>query len=135
MLNAIKIDKNINFMLATPLHWRKKLSRGFNQSEDLLSQLRRHLPDTSLNAAIDAAKDARLVRTRGTESQARATRHERLANLKQVFAVRGDVQGRSIGVVDDVCTTGATGNAMAAALLDAGALEVHLYCLARTPAR
>ena len=122
-------------MLATPLHWRKKLSRGFNQSEDLLTQLHRLLPDTSLDAAKNAAREVRLVRTRGTESQARATRRERLANLERAFAVRGDVQGRSIGVVDDVCTTGATGNAMAAALLDAGASEVHLYCLARTPAR
>ncbi|EED32237.1 phosphoribosyltransferase [gamma proteobacterium NOR5-3] len=126
----IYIEK-VEYWLATPLHWRRELRRGFNQSEDLLRAL------SALAPSIKAtpAKLARLSRRRATGSQAHATRRERLSNLKGAFRVHGNVQGRTIGIVDDVCTTAATGNAMAETLLDAGAAEVHLYCLARTPAR
>lgn len=131
MLKAPICIEITDILLATPLHWRRELRRGFNQSEDLLRAL------CSLHPPMKAtpSKLARLSRRRSTQSQAHATRSERLSNLKGAFAVHGDVQGLSIGIVDDVCTTTATGNAMAGALLKAGAAEVHLHCLARTPVR
>ncbi|WOJ92654.1 double zinc ribbon domain-containing protein [Congregibacter variabilis] len=131
ILKAPICFEKLDLLLATPLHWRRELRRGFNQSEDLLRAL------CLLQPSIEAtpSKRARLSRRRSTPSQAHATRSERLSNLKEAFAVHGDVLGLSVGIVDDVCTTAATGNAMASALLKAGAAEVHLYCLARTPAR
>jgi ComF family protein len=122
--------KNVDFVLPTPLHWRRQLSRGFNQSADLLRAL------SSLDPSVVSppAKIARISRSRRTDSQAKASRRERLQNLNGAFTVHGDVRGCAVGMVDDVCTTGATGNAMASALLAAGATRVHLYCLARTPA-
>lgn len=131
MLKAPICIEITDILLATPLHWRRELRRGFNQSEDLLRAL------CSVHPSMTAtpSKLARLSRRRSTQSQAHATRSERLSNLKGAFAVHGNVQGLSIGIVDDVCTTAATGNAMASALLGAGAAEVHLYCLARTPTR
>lgn len=129
MLNAGICFKNIDIALATPLHWRRQLRRGFNQSDELLQAL------YALRPSIPAVptRTARLRRRRATKSQARASRSARLSNLAGAFEAHGDITGLRIGIIDDVCTTAATGNAMAVTLLNAGAAEVHLYCLARTP--
>ncbi|WP_439102881.1 ComF family protein [Congregibacter sp.] len=123
--------KNCDILFATPLHWRRRLRRGFNQSEDLLEALwaLQHSPGRARPSGVA------LKRQKITKAQAHASRRERLGNLQGAFAVEGNVSGCSVGIVDDVCTTGATGNAMATALLQAGASEVHLFCLARTPSR
>lgn len=131
MLNAPISFKSVDYLLATPLHWQRQLRRGFNQSEDLLRALSHLEP-----SAVSYLKQTpRLTRSLASKAQAKATRRERLANLQGAFSVKGDVKGHSVGIVDDVCTTCATGNTMASALLSAGASEVHLYCLARTPSR
>jgi predicted amidophosphoribosyltransferase len=49
------------------------------------------------------------------------------------FAVRGIPRGAALAIVDDVITTGATVNALAAALLDGGAGSVQAWAVARTP--
>lgn len=121
--------KNRDLVIATPLHWRRRLRRGFNQSDDLLQALCALYPTLKDRTASGVA----LKRKKLTKAQAQASRRERLSNLQNAFAVTGDVRGCRVGIVDDVCTTGATGNAMATALLQAGASEVHLICLARTP--
>ncbi|WP_415060010.1 ComF family protein [Congregibacter sp.] len=131
MLKEPIFTKTTEIMLPTPLHWRRQLQRGFNQSEDLL----RALCSLQPTLALTPPKTIRLSRRKATKAQARATRRERLANLDGAFSVHGDVRGHCVGIVDDVCTTVATGNAMASTLLAAGAAEVHLYCLARTPPR
>lgn len=119
--------------LSTPLHWRRRLQRGFNQSEDLLRAVRRHSPGIALTCAN--ARAVHLRRRRATARQALAARSDRLRNLRGAFHVEGDIDGRPVLLVDDVCTTGATGVAMATVLRDAGAGAVTLWCLARTPAR
>ncbi|WOJ97242.1 ComF family protein [Congregibacter brevis] len=129
MLNTEIRIKSADIVLATPLHWRRRLRRGFNQSEDLLLSLSRLQPSLQPTPT----KVAQLKRRFATKTQAHASRRERLNNLQGAFTVVGDVRGCSIVLIDDVCTTGATGNAMGRALQDAGASEVHLYCLARTP--
>ena len=74
-----------------------------------------------------------LVRTRAAVPQASLTADERRANLAGAFAVRDPktVAGRSIVLVDDVVTTGATLAAGAQVLVDAGAKEVIGIALAR----
>jgi len=117
--------------LPTPLHWRRRLYRGFNQSADLLYATRQRCP--ALTGAVRGARGVRLLRCRGTAPQAMATRDDRLRNLRGAFVVHGAIPDRPVLLVDDVCTTGATGVAMAAALREAGASSVTLWCLARTP--
>lgn len=126
-LQATDGVRDVDLLIPIPLHWRRLLSRGFNQSADLAEELARRLE-------IPLAHPRLLRRTRATAAQARAGRPERLANLREAFSVDGSLDRQRVALVDDVCTTGATGEAAAHALLRAGAASVQLWCVARTPA-
>ncbi|WPP00325.1 ComF family protein [Pseudomonas sp. HR96] len=113
-------------LMPVPLAPRRLRQRGFNQAALLARWLGAVL-------AIPCAEGT-LLRPRETTAQqdlpARARRH----NLRQAFRVAADaaVNGRHIALIDDVLTTGATAQAAARCLLDAGARQVDVYCLART---
>ncbi|MEM1187016.1 MAG: hypothetical protein AAGI72_00740 [Pseudomonadota bacterium] len=127
--NSCEVDQLI---LPMPLHWRRQLERGFNQSKDLLDAMAKRHP--FLFKHRPRTRDApRLTRCRATPKQSLATREERQRNLAGAFHVRGDLAGRPVLVIDDVCTTGATAAAVTHALHAAGAGPVTLWCVARTP--
>jgi ComF family protein len=107
-----------------PLHWRRRLQRGFNQSELLASGFAKHL---------DIPLHFHLSRYKSTPAQQGLNAKQRASNLRHVFRVQGDVRNKTIAVVDDVMTTGATATAASHCLLAAGAKAVHIWCLARTP--
>jgi ComF family protein len=110
--------------VAVPLHRSRERARGFNQARELGRHL--GLP------LVDA-----LARTRRTPSQADLPAARRHANVRGAFEWRSGVlvKGRTIVLVDDVSTTGATLNACARPLLDAGAAEVRALTAARAPFR
>ena len=68
-----------------------------------------------------------LIKHRHTEAQSTLSREERLHSVKGAFSVKDDgaIEGKSVLLVDDIVTTGATLCACADALYDAGALEVR----------
>lgn len=109
-------------LVPVPLHHSREEEREFNQSWELCLRL-------SSLTGIPAAKA--LIRTRATDSQARLRRHERLKNLRGVFAMQPprfwqpniDLRGRRILLVDDVFTTGATTNECARVLRREGGVE------------
>ena len=70
-----------------------------------------------------------LSKLRNTRQQARLSHAQRAQNLQGSIAVRGDVRGRNILLVDDVYTTGATMRVCAQALLEAGAEGCLWACL------
>lgn len=109
-----------------PLHPRRLHQRGFNQALDLLRAARGR--DPRLAVACDA-----LVRTVDTPSLGRGTPAERRRIVANAFAVKRPkrIEGKSILVVDDVMTTGATLSECARVLLAAGAREVAVAVLAR----
>ncbi|MFI5282388.1 MAG: ComF family protein [Candidatus Dormibacterales bacterium] len=110
--------------LAVPLHSSRLRQRGFNQAELLARELRRRL-------AL-AAPPGRLVRTRATPPQVGHDRLWRLSNVKDAFSWRGEhLAGRSILIVDDVATTGATLDACASALRAGGSGSVMGVSVAR----
>lgn len=98
-----------------PMHRKRLKARGFNHAALLAGVVAEALGLPLMDA---------LERVRDTPQQARLSEAERRENMLGAFAVKGDVAGRRVLLVDDVLTTGATANACAAALLDAGAVGV-----------
>lgn len=119
-----------DLLLAVPLHWRRLLLRGFNQTELLLRAIAGTHP-----ALRGVGRDTRLLRrSRATLPQASRGAGARATNLAGAFTVTRRCDNLRVAVIDDVLTTGATARAIAAELHRAGAAEVEIWCLARTPA-
>ena len=105
-----------------PLHRGRLAERGYNQSA-LLARASRE-SGTPLDEKL-------VVRHKATQQQALLNATERRANVKDAFTCRGEARGRTIVLIDDVCTTGSTLEACAAALRAAGAAGVWAFTLAR----
>lgn len=121
-------DGPLDLVLPVPLHRRRERQRGFNQSGLLAAQLGK------LCGIRLGGKDC--VRVRDTPPQAGLRGAERRKNVKGAFAVPDPerVRGLRVLLVDDVLTTGATVDACARALKDAGAKGVWVLTLARARA-
>jgi len=115
-----------DLLLPVPLARRRQRERGFNQAGLLARWLSKRLA-IALNERL-------LQRTRETPAQQSLDAKARRRNLQRAFALvdEGVVEGLHVAVVDDVLTTGATAQAIAALLRGAGARQVDVYCLART---
>lgn len=105
-----------------PVHASRRRARTYDQSLYLAQALGR---------ARGVRCERLLRRVRATGRQVGRSRSERRLNVDGAFIVAGEVARRSVWLVDDVVTTGATAEACAQALVDAGALRVELVCVAR----
>lgn len=111
-------------LIPSPMHPAKQRKRGFNQAEDIAEQL---------SISIGIPWSVTLVkRQRAGTAQSGLNRQQRLANLKGAFVITGRPPSR-IAIIDDVMTTGATARMLAQTLKAAGAAEVEVWALARTP--
>ena len=117
-------------IVPVPLSAARLKERGYNQAWLLARQLSTHL-------GLPAWHDA-LVRRKDTPRLMTLDADERLRHIRHAFAISPrhmpQLQGRHVAVVDDVLTTGATLNEIATTLWQAGAREVSVWVVARTPA-
>jgi ComF family protein len=118
-------------LLPIPLSDARLRERGYNQAWELARRLGR---------ALRCPADARLLlRVRDTPHQLAFPPEQRAGNVRAAFAVEprrhAELHGRSVTLVDDVMTTGATVAEAARTLLQAGAAEVGAWVVARTPHR
>jgi len=115
---------DIEVFVPVPLHWSRRLFRGYNQSLVLANKL------THPTAQIST--DLARIRYTKTQPGGIANAAARARNVAGAFAVRRGHQfaGRNICLVDDIKTTGATLNECAKTLKEAGASKVFALVLA-----
>ncbi|MCJ8157615.1 ComF family protein [Sphingomonas sp. LaA6.9] len=116
-----------DLLIPVPLHRWRLWSRGYNQSALIARALARR---TGIPLSTDV-----LVRKRATPVLRGLGARARARAVRGAFAVapreRGLVAGKTVWLVDDVHTSGATANGCAAALKRAGAARVIVLCWAR----
>ena len=122
---AGEILEGADCVVPVPLHPRRERTRGFNQARELARQM--DLP------VVEA-----LMRCRHTPSQVDLEADRRLANVRGAFAPRrswfrkpASLEGLTVVLIDDVSTTGATLEACALVLRQAGVREVRAMTAAR----
>lgn len=126
-----------HWWLPIPLSRHRLGERGYNQAWELTKALHRQATGTTAIGNPTPRHDV-LMKVTDTAAQHDLDRAARLANLRAAYAVHphaaGALVGKSVLLIDDVMTTGATLHAAARTLLHAGAASVSAVVFARTPA-
>jgi len=125
-LRGFRLQDEIDVIVPVPLHPARHAERGFNQSTEIARQLGR-----SLRVPV---RESAVARLRATSPQVGLHLEERRYNLAGAFGARR-LDGLRIAIVDDVTTTGATVQALAGVLEQAGARAVDAWCVARAERR
>jgi ComF family protein len=116
-------------VLPVPLSTQRLRERGYNQAWELARRVGQRL-----QVPVEARL---LLRVKDTPHQLAFPPAKRAANVRGAFAVEPtrllELCGKRVAVIDDVMTTAATANEVAAVLRQAGAAEVHFWVIARTP--
>lgn len=122
-----EIIDDCDVIISVPLHFRRFLKRRYNQSAELARYIAR--------AKKKNFKPGWLVRRLHTRPQVSLSSRERKLNVLNAFEVPHKVkkylEGRSVLLIDDVFTTGATATAAAATLKRAGARRVDVLTFSR----
>lgn len=113
-----------DIMIPIPLHPSKELARGYNQS---------YIFGTGVRKVLDVplSKDL-LIKVTKTASQTGKSRTDRVENVKDTFRIKNTelIKGKNVLLLDDVVTTGATIEAAALKLREAGVGQISLLTLA-----
>lgn len=116
--------QDIDVVIPIPLHPKKLMKRGFNQSEKVALGLAE-----SMGISVETKAVKRIV---NTPSQTTLSRADRLENVKDAFQVTESpsMKEKSILLVDDVLTTGATLAVCGKALLEGGCKQIFIATIA-----
>lgn len=108
---------------SVPLHWRRRMQRGYDQSSLIAREFAR---------AMDLPCSPLLIRRRRTAEQSHIHAHQqRWDNVRRAFAMRPvDLTGWTVWLIDDVKTTGSTARACCRLLRHAGAKRINLVVAA-----
>lgn len=117
---------NADILTYIPMTDKARKKRGYNQGQ-LLAQA------TSQRVGVPVVEC--LIKVKNTDRQAKLNRAERLKNLSGAFKVRDkkEIKDKTVLIIDDVTTTGATAQAAAEKLKKAGAKMVYLLSVASVP--
>jgi ComF family protein len=124
-LQTLIEDYPADMMIPVPLHIRRLRERGFNQALLLVRELSKRMGIPYEERALAKIKD--------TPVQIALKKRERRRNIKGAFQIRDQeaIERKSIVLVDDVYTTGATVNECSRTLLEGGAKQVAVLTVAR----
>ena len=108
----------VDMVIPVPLHPIRLQKRGYNQALVLAEAFCKHFGFIFT--------EHYLKRARFSDSQVGRNKTERIEAMRDVFQASEILQGEHIIIIDDVCTTGATGSACAEVLKKAGAGQITL---------
>lgn len=111
-----------DYIVPIPLHWQRRVWRGFNQAEILAHAVARVLKKPVVKF---------LKRTKNTVFQSKLSAPERKENLENAFECAISLKDKKILLVDDLYTTGATAAAAARELYKQGATSVELLVVCK----
>ena len=118
------LNWKIDYVVPVPLGVARLKERGYNQSALIARPL-------AMSSGIKYRPQA-LKRVRETTTQVGLTINQRRENVKNAFrSPNRDVEGKSVLIIDDVMTSGATLESCTTALIQAGAVNVFALTLAR----
>ena len=127
IFNKVLLQTNVDIdvVIPVPIHTKRKLWRGFNQTDLIayeISKLLKCKCDTS-----------NLVRNKDTNTQTKLNRSDRRSNVENVFELLNPIifKSKNILIVDDVITTGATIESCRDVLMALGAKNVYTASFAR----
>ena len=115
-------DLDFDAVVPVPMHRAKLRQRGYNQAE-LLAR--------ALASRLNMPCRALLRKTADRPPQSTLPRRERAANVRSAFVAERAARGRSLLLVDDICTTGETLRACARALRSGQAARVCAIVVAK----
>lgn len=117
------LDREIDLILYVPLHRRKEAKRGYNQAELLANYISRKL-------SIEICHNLKKVKS--TKDQHRLNKMERQSNLTNAFRLKNgqDLTAKTILLIDDLVTTGATLDECSKLLKENKVKKVIGMCLA-----
>jgi len=124
LARLVAVQPRPDLLLPMPLHPSRLKERGFNQSLEIAKPISSWL-DIPLEACA-------CRRTRDTPTQAGLKLRERRRNVRGAFACDLDLSGKSVAVLDDVMTTGATLEEISRVLRRSGATTISAWVVART---
>lgn len=111
-------------LIAVPLHKQRIRYRGFNQAIEIAR---------TVSSRLNIKTDYRCVeKSKITPLQTTLNAHQRRYNLKGAFRLRRPIYAKSVAVLDDVMTTGATASEIASLLKENGVLRIEIWVAART---
>ena len=124
-VRALGLHHDVDCVVPVPLHPGRHADRGFNQSAEIARRVARVLGTRTSEGTVRRSRD--------TRPQVGLRPEERRRNIDGAFVASPGFRGLRVAVVDDVLTTGATVGAVAAALRQAGAISIDVWCVARAP--
>ncbi len=111
-------------LIPVPLHPARQRQRGFNQSAIIAKRLALRLDLKTINKAV--------IRRGNSTPQSSLRGDARKRNISGVFDLIEAPAVQHVAIIDDVITTGATVNELAALLRKAGCYEIEAWAIART---
>lgn len=124
LLKDSGLFRGVDALLPVPLHWTKRLRRGYNQTEMIAR---------GVSEVTGIPVDLRLKASRPHRTQTSLTSAQRIANTRDIFRLERpeELAGKRVMIIDDICTTGATllsaGEAVAAPLR--GNVRISVFTL------
>ena len=116
-------ERPVQALLPIPLHKSRLLERGYNQSEEVASEL-----SQLLHIELDRSS---LIRVKPTQPQSGLSLNKRQLNIRKAFKYTPIHEYRSVAVIDDIITTGSTVLEVCKVLNRAGVQHVEVWSLAR----